>query len=62
MREYRGWGTGKARGYCGGEACEDEKRGVRGGRARERELQRHITNAIPDPHGSAHIALLFGFN
>lgn len=40
---------------------ERERDGRRGGKG-VRALQRHITNAIPDPHGFAHIALLFGFN
>lgn len=66
MRERDGGGKEAGGGGGGGRILQ--KRGARGrgrkgaGDEGARELQRHITNAIPDPHGSAHIALLFGFN
>jgi len=53
----------RERGYCGGVADADGWARREAGCEREREsAERHITNAIPDPHGSARIALLFGFN
>lgn len=65
MRERDG--GGKEAGGRGREDIAEERRARTrqersGGDEGARELQRHITNAIPDPHGSAHIALLFGFN
>jgi hypothetical protein len=61
--EGRGGEGYREGGYCGGVAAADGDGGSAGReRGSGRAAERHITNAIPDPHGSARIALLFGFN